>query len=51
MEMENSSTSVAAMTNKFIDFQLNVARKKMQVILQHNPSLNISSNDYQISIV
>jgi len=51
MEMENSSTSVAAMTNKFIDFQLNVARKKMQVILQHNPSLNISSNDYQIAIV
>ena len=34
MEMENSNTSVAALTKKFIDFQQRVARKKMKVIHQ-----------------
>lgn len=32
MEMENSSTSVAALTGKFTEFERNIARKKMKVI-------------------
>lgn len=34
MEMENSSTSVAALTGKFTDFQRRLAKKKMKVIHQ-----------------
>ena len=34
MEMENSSTSVAALTGKFTEFERNIARKKMKVIHQ-----------------
>ena len=34
MEMENSSTSVAALTGKFADFTRRLARKKMKVIHQ-----------------
>ena len=35
MEMENSSTSVAALTGKFTEFERNIARKKMKVIHQY----------------
>ena len=35
MEMENSSTSVAALTSKFTEFERNIARKKMKVIHQY----------------
>lgn len=35
MEMENSSTSVAALTGKFSEFERNIARKKMKVIHQY----------------
>ena len=48
MEMENSSTSVAAMTNKFVDFQLQVARKKMKVIRQF--CLNDQNMDVEFNI-
>ncbi len=48
MEMENSSTSVAAMTNKFLEFQLQVARKKMKVIQQFKAVSNIDDNDWKI---
>jgi hypothetical protein len=34
MEMENSSTSVAALTHKFTEFERKLARKKMKVIHQ-----------------
>ena len=34
MEMENSSTSVAALTHKFAEFERKLARKKMKVIHQ-----------------
>ena len=34
MEMENSNTSVASLTKKFLDFQQRVAKKKMKVIHQ-----------------
>lgn len=35
MEMENSSTSVAALTGKFTEFERSLARKKMKVIHQY----------------
>ena len=35
MEMENSSTSIAALTGKFTEFERNIARKKMKVIHQY----------------
>ena len=35
MEMEHSSTSVAALTGKFTEFERNIARKKMKVIHQY----------------
>ncbi len=38
MEMENSSTSVSALTGKFAEFERRIARKKMKVIHQYYQS-------------
>ena len=51
MEMENSSTSVAAMTNKFVEFQLQVARKKMKVIRQFALNDQHEDTDFNIQML
>ncbi len=51
MEMENSSTSVAAMTSKFVEFQLQVARKKMKVIQQFSLSAPSADTEYNIQMM
>lgn len=53
MEMENSSTSVAALTNRFMEFQQQLATKKMAVIQQFSniPIIHdIQSTDYRITL-
>lgn len=51
MEMENSSTSVAALTSKFLDFQRRLARRKMQVISQYAPLSPLDTAKLHVEIV
>ena len=49
MEMENSSTSIAALTSKFTEFERNLAKKKMKVIHQYyqKPRLVASAREQE----